>query len=285
LGSENELLFSVVITTHDRPQLLERAVRSVLDQTITDFECIVVDDAGSPPCQLTFDDPRLRVVRRETNGGSAAARNSGLRIARGRYVTFLDDDDWFLPRRLEMVLQPLERAPVVICGTLDAEGRPSRSRELEGDVSGTIFDSHLINVGATTVARDVVPEFDESMRAGEDAEWWLRLAAAAPVTTVREPGLGRDPSTPKHPLKSSAQRASAREKLLRAHQAYFAQHPRAAAYQWRRVGRYAAAAGDYRRAIKAHARSFVARPSWLALRLVVTSSVRALRPRRRPSLP
>lgn len=88
-------LFSVVICTYNRADVVGAAIRSVLAQSLADFELIVVDDGSAddtPAVLASFDDRRVRVVRRP-NGGLSAARNTGIEAATGRFVIFLDDDD------------------------------------------------------------------------------------------------------------------------------------------------------------------------------------------------
>ena len=96
-------LFSVIVPTYQRPPFLLEALDSVRRQTIESFECIVVDDGSPEPVRLANDD-RVRLVRRPINGGVAAARNTGIDHARGRYITFLDDDDVYTPTRLALAV-------------------------------------------------------------------------------------------------------------------------------------------------------------------------------------
>jgi glycosyltransferase involved in cell wall biosynthesis len=96
--------FSVVIPAWRRPELTRRAVLSVLQQTFADFEVIVVDDASPEPIapQLNLPaDERVRVIRREKNGGGSAARNTGFDAARAPVVCLLDSDDLWLPGKLQ----------------------------------------------------------------------------------------------------------------------------------------------------------------------------------------
>lgn len=98
----NGPFFSVVICTFNRADVVGGAVSSVLGQCFDDFELLVVDDGSAddtPSVLASFDDPRMRVVRR-ANGGLSAARNTGIEAARGRFVIFLDDDDEALPEWL-----------------------------------------------------------------------------------------------------------------------------------------------------------------------------------------
>jgi glycosyltransferase involved in cell wall biosynthesis len=112
--------FSIIVPTFGRPAFLAEAVASVLAQTLADFECIVVDDATPGGLTASVSDPRVRTIRRDSNGGPAAARNTGIEEARGRYLAFLDDDDVWQPGRLEAARRAHERAPLVCCwqGTL-----------------------------------------------------------------------------------------------------------------------------------------------------------------------
>ena len=97
-------LFSVIVPTFNRPHLLPRAIRSILSQTLSEYEIIVVDDGGHPGANeiiTSFHDERIILVRHETNLGPGAARNTGIKAARGSLITFLDDDDEFFPGFLE----------------------------------------------------------------------------------------------------------------------------------------------------------------------------------------
>jgi glycosyltransferase involved in cell wall biosynthesis len=270
--------FSVVITTYGRPAFLAEAVRSVLEQTVADLECLVVDDATGEAPDLP-EDPRVRFIARDTNGGTAAARNTGLDCARGTYVTFLDDDDRFLPRRLEAVRGPLAEKPVVVCWEDDMAGEAIGRRRLDGDVGADILTAPVPHVGATTVWRDRAPRFDERLRCGEDAEWWLRLAGTLPVATVDEVGLERRRHEGARFRKSQAERAAARRLIIDLHADYFADHRHARSTQWRLVGLYAMRAGDRRSAREAYLKSLAARPS----RKAASAFVRSWLPGARPS--
>jgi len=95
---------SVVIPTHNRADLLQRSIQSVLNQTYQDFEVIVVDDASTdctPETVSQLCDRKLRYVRHEANRGCAVARNTGIEAARGEYIAFNDDDDEWTPHKLE----------------------------------------------------------------------------------------------------------------------------------------------------------------------------------------
>ncbi|MCL5059541.1 MAG: glycosyltransferase [Candidatus Thermoplasmatota archaeon] len=101
---------SVVLPTHNRPELLLEAIGSLLRQTRRDWEAIVVDDASSPPAIVPADE-RIRIVRHDFGKGGAACKNKGVSLARAPVVAFLDDDDLYAPAYLERALGVLERNP------------------------------------------------------------------------------------------------------------------------------------------------------------------------------
>ena len=186
--------FSVIIPTYGRSRFLDDAVASVLRQSVSDFECLVIDDASPTPAVLEGD-PRIRVVRRSTNGGPAAARNTGLAEAKGEYVAFLDDDDLFVPDRLAFARSGLSNAPLAICWTQVLGAERGGGRMLNGNVRDSILDATTPHLGATAVRRDVAEPFDERFIATQDVEWWLRMSARTSVWTVPEgrPPLSQSP--------------------------------------------------------------------------------------------
>jgi len=263
--------FSVVIPTYGRRAFLAEAVASVLAQSFTDFECIVVDDASPEPATLP-DDPRLRLIRRDTNGGPPAARNTGLAAATGRWVAFLDDDDVWAPDRLAAAARAHERAPVVICwqATLGREEHAAAGRVLEGDVRDTVLDGMIPHLGTTSVERAIVPEFDERYEASDDVEWWLRLAQQATVATV--PCVGLLYRVHDGPRTRTGQRNRIHDAtmLLAEHEDWFRDHPRAKAFRLKRMGLSALQVDDRSLARRCLLESFRLRPEprtvWHALR-------------------
>ncbi len=230
------LLASFIIPTYGRPAFIRDAVDSVLDQTVQDLECIVVDDASPSPVELPGD-PRLRIIRRPVNGGVGAARNTGIEASRGHYLTFLDDDDVLTPDRLEIGLRGVERASVGLCLLASLEDPTTGpGRRIDGDVAGSIAEGLVPNVGQALVRRTDVERFDERFRACEDIDWWIRMAQHGPVALEPQVGyLFRHHEGPRHGNELAA-RVSYRRQLLIKHREYFQSHPRAEAFQLRRIG-------------------------------------------------
>ncbi len=125
--TEPRALVSVVVPTRNRHKLMPRAVRSALAQTYRELEVIIVDDA-SEDCtpdviaELRREHPRVRGIRNAGALGGAVSRNAGLRVARGRYTAFLDDDDEWHPRKIERQLPFVEHYSFVGCSSEVSEG-------------------------------------------------------------------------------------------------------------------------------------------------------------------
>ena len=261
-------MFSVIMTTWRPTPFLPQALNTVFSQTIQDFEIVLVVDGGDMTPEVP-DDSRLRVIRREVNGGFAAAINTALEHARGRFIAVLDDDDLYAHDRLELGLRGMERAPIAICWRGNPNtGKVGRNRVLEGYVHDTILESPIPTLGQTTIRRDVMDRLDERCRNSSDVEWWIRMTAKQPVTTEPRVGLWlrRHEGRTSHNVES---RFRSRTFIYEKHREYFDAHPRAAARFLERTSYFALAAGR-REAARAYLiRALKLRPGiGTALRLV-----------------
>jgi glycosyltransferase involved in cell wall biosynthesis len=179
---------SVAISTYNRAHLVGRAIRSALAQTAGDFELIVVDDGSGDDTQAVLaavSDSRLRIARHERNHGISRTRNTALRLARGEWIAFLDDDNEWVPEYLERQLALAAARPeagVVYCRA--HLQHPDRPAVEWGEVwQGRIF-CRLLGVwvplmsGALirAAALAAVGGFDERLHATEDHDLWMRLA-------------------------------------------------------------------------------------------------------------
>jgi glycosyltransferase involved in cell wall biosynthesis len=107
-------LVSVIIPTHNRPTLLHTALASVLQQSYSQLEIVVIDDGSEPPVRLAEPiDPRIKLIRQDRSMGAAAARNLGMRHAQGQFFAFLDDDDAYFPHKLALQVPYLLAHPEV----------------------------------------------------------------------------------------------------------------------------------------------------------------------------
>ena len=287
LSESNGPLFSVIIPTYGRPRWLSEAVGSVFAQTEQDFELIVVDDASPEPV-IVPSDPKLRVVRRDDNGGAAAARNSGVAAARGRYLTFLDDDDLYTPDRLALGARGMERARLAVCWLGPSIGgqdgpkvwrafKRNEDRELNGRVDDVILEGLPPHLGQVTIARDAFIPFDPRFLTAEDIEWWIRASLALPVATVPAVGYRKRRHDEARLNYRHQVRIDSNLLVLTEHADYFESRPKAAARRWRSQAIFALRLGDRALARDALRRSFRLHPR--------PSTALALARTYRPALP
>ena len=182
---------SVVLTTFNRSALLLPAIDSVLQQTLGDFELIVVDDCSTDDTAEVvggIHDPRVSLVRHETNLGLAEARNSGISRARGRYLCFLDDDDEWRDDKLAAQVAAFEAAAdpadvLVYSQARVDDGVSSDVRPLRGPKPREPIAEYLMcGEGVITPSSVMLPRvsaggalFDPGQRRFEDYTLYLRL--------------------------------------------------------------------------------------------------------------
>lgn len=183
---------SAVITAYHSAHLLRRCVESVLAQSVSPCEVIVVDDASSDNPQGVLEQfgRAVTLLRRPKNGGPAAARNTGIGAASGEWIAFLDADDRWLPSKIERQMEIAAEHPeaAVIfgdCIQLDADGKPmatylSDKQPQSGKILDALIDHIFILPSATMLRRDALLSVgcfdDESLRGAEDHDLCLRLA-------------------------------------------------------------------------------------------------------------
>jgi glycosyltransferase involved in cell wall biosynthesis len=267
---------TIVVTTRDRPGLVAGAVDSALAQTLPAVEVIVVDDASTDPPRLARDDQRLRLLRTSRPGGVCAARNLGLQAARGRWISFLDDDDRLLPDMLTASLEAARAStlprPVAVLSALvdvDAQGRITR-RLPPGTVAkgghysleeGTWdhLPAHNTLVAPTEVVR-TIGGWDPALRTWEHTDFFLRLNAVCSIqgldrVTYRRLGHRSDRLSQHLP-----DRADSIQRTLAKHAVAFARHPRRRAHYLRALGLARLRMGQWGPAVSASARALLVAP-------------------------
>ena len=194
--------FSVVIPLYNRADIVGDTIRSVQAQDWQDFEIVVIDDGSRDDPASVIDaigDPRVRYIRQD-NAGGGAARNHGIKAARGRYIAFLDSDDLFLPGKLSIMAQALkdDDGRTVLYSRMKVDRgvdrywiRPDRGIRDGEDVGEYLFCANQFMQTSTMVvpsemARKVL--FDPALKKGQDLDFCVRLqGAGARFKMIDEP--------------------------------------------------------------------------------------------------
>ena len=195
-------LVSAIITTHNRLELLKRAIQSVHDQTYSPIELIVVDDGSTDDTEAFCANQRflyIRIPTGESKGGNYA-RNLGIKAAKGEYVAFLDDDDAWLPCKIAKQVELMESKDCELvhggrCLELVENSSVRYEDQLPsknhwGDMSRKILLTICTTTTNILVKRDALFEvglFDESLRFWQEYELTIRLAQRKPFYFVDEP--------------------------------------------------------------------------------------------------
>lgn len=207
----NELI-SVIMPTYKRKySMIERAINSILNQTYKNIELIIVDDSPESFSErktikekvLSIKDKRVRYIQHEVNKGACVARNTGIKNSKGSIIAFLDDDDEWLPTKLEEQMKCLheENVDMVYCfwikHIIGEKKTVEKLRTLTKRPDETAYESLLYKnyIGSTSLVLvkkecfDKVGLFKEDMPSCQDWEMWLRIAKKFNVGCVKKPLL------------------------------------------------------------------------------------------------
>ncbi len=184
---------SVVITTHNRLEMLRRAIHSVLKQSFQDLEIIVIDDGDESAEEIvkSFSDSRISYLRHEIpHRGAPMSRNTGIKLSRGEFVAFLDDDDEWLPLKLEQQVKALDDNPeagLCVCG-FEAVGENAEHLHFNKYTKEGLIEPYydVLNksfawTSSILVRRNVLNKgflFDESLLKNQEWDLTLRMARA-----------------------------------------------------------------------------------------------------------
>lgn len=189
MSYKNHIKVSVIITTYKRANMLRKAINSVLDQTYRNIEVIVVDDnnpdslhrKNTEAIMAEYEDcDKVRYIKHSNNKNGAAARNTGIKHSSGEVVCFLDDDDWYLPEKVELQLKYLvenKQYKAVYCGW--RRNNKVTIPVLEGDLSFELLSGQsLIYTNTIMMWKDIAIEiggWDERFRRNQEAVFLLRF--------------------------------------------------------------------------------------------------------------
>ena len=198
-GGETRPSVSVLMPVYNGAEHVAKAIDSVLAQTVTDFELVVVDDGSTDDTAAVLasyaHDPRVRVVRHDTNGGLVASLNDGLQACRAELVARLDADDISMPTRLQRQKEVFDANPaVVLCATAYVrflpsgqvlrEGRPPLTH---GGLAMAMFTGNRLCHSSVMFRRSAVVAlggYDPTWFPVEDYDLWIRLMETGRYTGV-----------------------------------------------------------------------------------------------------
>lgn len=197
-------LVSVVIPAFNSASTIGRAVRSVVDQTFTDWELIVVDDGSSDDLRTALEEfGNIVNLVRQANKGAGAARNFGASLARGEYLAFLDADDYWHPEKLQLQVDALRSHPdIALCGTGHRRSKSGTVqikcedpllRQIKPKVIrdfGSFFGNPYLGTPGVMMRLGIFRSlggFRTDIRAAEDVDLWLRAAFHGGVVFIPAP--------------------------------------------------------------------------------------------------
>lgn len=203
--NQNPFLVSVVLPTRDRAHTLTRAIQSVLYQSYSNLELIIVDDGSSDKTEELVKgirDNRILYFKNNISQGSNAARNIGCRAAKGKYIAFQDSDDEWLPDKLDKQIIALEQADprvrVSFCSFLRIKGNkstyiPKQSRGLKSGIwnfQKDLLEGSFITTQTLVVEKSLLFEiglFDEKLQRLQDWDLTIKLSPHSPFAFIDIP--------------------------------------------------------------------------------------------------
>ena len=183
-------LVSIIVPTYNRPEFLARALKSIHAQTHRNYEVLVINDGGEDVGQIVKGFAKTKYLSHPDNRGLPAARNTGLRAAKGEWIAYLDDDDWFYPHHLELLTSCTSKARFLYSNAdyIDRSGRVKIYMDVDPD-PGNILSHNITPVCCVMHHRDILLEtglFDETLKNHEDWDLWIRMSKVATMYHVKE---------------------------------------------------------------------------------------------------
>lgn len=196
MNIQDKVLFSIIIPTYNRGRLIERAIRSVLNQTFEQYEIIVIDDGSTDNTHevvKTFNDSRINYFF-QNNAERSAARNNGISKSKGEWICFLDSDDEYLPDHLAILFKQISTnntPTLLLTGNLIVSHDESIKHpliETDGKFILKEIWTKFILMNSVCVHKTILEnnKFDIRFRIWEDTHLWLRIAAQFPVIQIPE---------------------------------------------------------------------------------------------------
>lgn len=196
---EKTPFFSVVISTKNRSELVIKAIQSVFNQTYSNFELIVVDNASTDSTQSELSkikDVRFTYLRNDVDRERCYARNRGINASKGEYVCFLDSDDEYLSNHLEIIFNYIQiseqKQALFFTNAYETYNFENLQERICPDLANyNLFEyllTYTFNPARVAIHRSILNEFqfDENIPGLEDLDLWLRIATKFPVSQINE---------------------------------------------------------------------------------------------------
>ncbi|MFO7904329.1 MAG: glycosyltransferase family 2 protein [Pirellulaceae bacterium] len=270
--AENPVV-SIIVPAFNRNETLPRSLMSVAKQTFQKFEIIIIDDGSTQslaPVVSSFEDSRIRLLVHKKNRGANAARNTGIRVAKGKYIAFLDSDDEWHEEKLAVQVNAMEHAPSSVGAHYtgytayleDGRIQCERNPVLSGNLLPSLIRGNIIGTLSTLMVRrsvlGAVNGFDEDLPSAQDWDLYIRIAKICEFATVGDSlvcyRLGRDSIT-----RNMRAKARGLQMALEKHGKELSRERRAFARQLAGAGKYYCRAGScsegrqmFLRAIRSH---------------------------------
>lgn len=192
-------LVSIILPTYNNERYLEKSVQSILDQTYSNFELIIINDCSTDNSNIildSFTDSRIRIINNEINQGLVKSLNIGLEEAKGKYIARMDGDDYCLPNRLQLEVEFLENnEDVVLIGGSHLSGDIDTTNlkkqyfpTTENDIKATfLFNcpfSHITIMLRSSIINQHKLKYEESFKYAEDYALWLEISKYGKVCNL-----------------------------------------------------------------------------------------------------
>ena len=188
---------SIVIPTKNRPQLLNRAINSILKQTYEDWELFIINDAETK-ATINFSDSRIQIINNKNKTGANGARNTGINLATGNYIAFLDDDDAWDENKLLKQVNLMDTTKAILCYT----GKKIIYQKKNTSMTRFSYRTHILSpqftlqlhnyIGTTSsviIRSDALYDgilFDESLHSLQDYDFYLQLVEKGSFVGISE---------------------------------------------------------------------------------------------------
>jgi len=188
---------SIIIPTKNRPKLLERAVNSILEQNYEDWELFIINDSENK-ISINFSDPRIQIAYNNNKPGANGARNTGISLAKGKYIAFLDDDDTWRQDKLLKQITIMDSSEAILCYTgknIIIQKKNSSIKEYSYKTSfiapkTTLQLHNYIGTTSSVIIRsDVLNDcikFDEEIHSLQDYDLYLQLVEKGEFVGIPE---------------------------------------------------------------------------------------------------